>query len=163
MPITWFCNLGPAHENWAVCVFCLHLNTLYHKHNSCTLVIYFSAQSCSKNVDIPLTSLKFSSHSCNDRQYVYAWDWLSGIGSIKEWGVPDILVDAVYLLWTVQYAQTSLPTTCTIFLYLLYTTPTCFGHISWPLPESYKFGRHVQLICQLYRAAGWWWGVCVLQ
>jgi hypothetical protein len=37
---------------------------------------------------------------------------------------------------TVQYAQTSPPARCTVFLNLLYTTPTCFGYISWPLLGS---------------------------
>jgi len=47
-----------------------------------------------------------------------------------------------------KYMKTSPPTSCTVFLYLLYTT-TCFGRFSWPSSGSYKFGRSVQRMWQL--------------
>jgi len=39
--------------------------------------------------------------------------------------------------------------TRSVFLYLLYTTPTCFGHISWPSLGSYKFARRVPHMWQV--------------
>jgi len=42
----------------------------------------------------------------------------------------------------------SLPTSCTVFLQLLYQAATCFGHLSCPSLGSYKFGPHVQCIWQ---------------
>ena len=45
--------------------------------------------------------------------------------------------------------QASPSTSCTYCYILLYSTHTCFGHISWPSLGSHKFGRHVQLIWQL--------------
>jgi len=50
---------------------------------------------------------------------------------------------------TVYYTQISLPTSCTVLLYLLYRALTCFGHISWPSSASYKFSEHVQRVWQL--------------
>jgi hypothetical protein len=56
----------------------------------------------------------------------------------------------LYLLYaTVQYTQISLPTSCTMFLYLLYISPTCFGHISCPSSGSYESDWCVQCIWQL--------------
>jgi hypothetical protein len=49
----------------------------------------------------------------------------------------------------IRIHKTLPPTTCTMFLYLLYKTPTCFGHITWSPSRSYKFGRRVQRIWQL--------------
>jgi len=40
--------------------------------------------------------------------------------------------------------HTSLSTICTMLIYLLHRAATCFGHISWPLSGSYKFGRRVK-------------------
>jgi len=37
-------------------------------------------------------------------------------------------------------------------LYLLHKPPTRFGHLSWPLSGSYKFGRRVQRIWTKYMA-----------
>jgi len=39
-----------------------------------------------------------------------------------------------------------LPTSCTVFLCLLYKAPTCFGHITWLSSGSYQFGRSVQRV-----------------
>lgn len=47
-----------------------------------------------------------------------------------------------------EYTKTSPPTSCTVFLYSLYTT-TCFGRISWPSSGNYKFGRSLQRMWQL--------------
>jgi hypothetical protein len=54
-----------------------------------------------------------------------------------------------YSLWRTSSVRpsdihTSQPTICTVFVYLLHRTVTCFGHISWPFSGSYTFGQYVK-------------------
>ena len=54
-----------------------------------------------------------------------------------------------YSLWCTSSMRpsdihTSPPTICTVFVYLLHRTATCFGHISWPFSGSYKFDWRVK-------------------
>jgi len=52
----------------------------------------------------------------------------------------------IYIYICSIYAHTNLtPNCCKMFhVYLLHTTPTCFGHISWPSEGSYNFGLRIQ-------------------
>jgi len=62
----------------------------------------------------------------------------SYIGEMQcmEWTRQNTLShDDVHRSETVKYTQISLPTSCTMFLYLFCTTTTCFGHI-WPSSGS---------------------------
>jgi hypothetical protein len=47
------------------------------------------------------------------------------------------------------YTQILISACCRVFIYLLFTTPTCTGHEFWPLSGSYKLVRHIQLTWQL--------------
>ena len=58
--------------------------------------------------------------------------------------VSDLMLCIVHA--TVHYTQVSPPTSWTVSLYLLYTTPTCFGHISKSSSGSYKFPRSVHVL-----------------
>ena len=50
----------------------------------------------------------------------------------------------------VRYAQVSLPTGCTVFVFnVSYSAATCFRHTFWPSSGSYKFDRSVQGIWQI--------------
>ena len=70
---------------------------------------------------------------------------------IENWCAPVLK----FIVWCelmkiklVGYTQISPPTSCTMYLYWLYTTPTFCGRISWPFSWSYMFDRSVRRIWQ---------------
>jgi len=115
MPTTYF-------EIWVLLMktetfvcFCFHLSTLYCKYNNCTLGIYFCDQWYSSS-ECWQSHYKLQDFKPQlQQQYVHALRWLSGLGCVEEWRVPDILAT---ITAAIQWK------TCLIFSPLgLWTTP----------------------------------------